>query len=97
MELIEYLGKDARCLRPSGSCLSQKINDDQVIEYYQLRLNDLEPVPAIYVYPVKKKEPLPVVIYLHSHGGDFSLGKSELLEGASYFVEPSFAKTLTSM
>lgn len=60
-------------------------------------LNDLEPVSAIYVYPVKKKEPLPAVIYLHSHGGDFSLGKSELLAGASYFVEPSFAKALTSM
>lgn len=55
MELIEYLGKDARCLRPSGSCLSQKIIDDQVIEYYQLILNDLEPVSAIYVYPVKKE------------------------------------------
>ena len=37
------------------------------------------------------------MIYLHSHGGDFSLGKSELLAGASYFVEPSFAKALTSM
>lgn len=55
MELIEYLGRDARCLRPSGSCLSQKINDDQVIEYYQLRLNELEPVPAIHVYPVKRR------------------------------------------
>ncbi|MBO0460874.1 MULTISPECIES: alpha/beta hydrolase family protein [unclassified Enterococcus] len=97
MPLIDYLGRDARSSEPSGNCLSQRVTNDQVIEYYQLTLNDLEPVPAIYVYPTKKEEPLPVVIYLHSHGGDFSLGKSELLKGASYFVEPSFAQALTSM
>lgn len=35
--------------------------------------------------------------YLHSHGGDFSVGKSELIHGAPYLASPSFAEVLTGM
>lgn len=45
-----------------------------MLEYYQLYLNELETVPALYAYP-EKEGPFPPVLYLHSHGGDFQSGK----------------------
>ncbi|MBK4815076.1 hydrolase [Enterococcus faecium] len=59
-------------------------------------LNELETVPALYAYP-EKEGPFPTVLYLHSHGGDFSVGKSELIHGAPYLASPSFAEVLTGM
>src|SRR5690606_25842932 len=51
------------------------------IEKLLLDLNGLEPVPATFVRPAVAAGPLPVVLYNHAHGGDFVLGKDELLHG----------------
>ncbi|WP_165006212.1 MULTISPECIES: prolyl oligopeptidase family serine peptidase [unclassified Enterococcus] len=96
MQLSDFLGSSSRISQPSGKHLAREKHDGYIVDSYQLQLNDLESVPAIYAFP-EKEGPFPVVLYLHSHGGDFSIGKSEVTKGAAYLAAPSFAETLTKM
>lgn len=59
-----------------------------IVERWQM-IQGKEVIPAIFARP-KGKERVPFVLYNHSHGGDFTQGKSELIEGASYLQQPSF-------
>lgn len=96
-EIKKMLGKNHQLNRPTGILLFKEETTEFSIEHYTLKLNDLESVPAIHLKPNKPKDKQPVVIFLHSHGGNFLDGKSEVLKGAEYLVSPSFAKTLTGM
>lgn len=62
-----------------------------------LHLNGLEPVPATFVRPAKAAELLPVVLYSHAHGGDFVLGKDELLHGRSALQSPPYGPQLAEL
>jgi dienelactone hydrolase len=44
-------------------------------------LNGLEPVPALVLVPHKRRTPAPGLLYIHSHGDDYEMGKEELLSG----------------
>ena len=66
------------------------------IQYLMLDLNGLEPVPAYYVGPTDSAPPYPVVLYNHAHGGDYVLGKDELLQGRDALQSPPYAEALTS-
>lgn len=70
-----------------------------VLETLELDLNGLEPVPAIFVKPVDADGPLPVVLFNHSHGGIYDIGKEEMLRntGKGYLHAPSYAELLTSL
>ena len=67
-----------------------------VVEKLVLDLNGLEPVPAYFVRPEGATGRLPVVLYNHAHGGDYVLGKDELLDGRSSLQRPPYADALTS-
>ena len=41
----------------------------------------MEPIPGVFLKPLQAKAPFPAVLYNHAHGGDYTLGKTELLEG----------------
>lgn len=97
MELIELLGERSRPAQLQGHRLSVQEQDGFLLETYELQLNGLEAVPAYLARPLEVSERLPVVLYQHSHGGDFSVGKQELLTGAPYLQQPGVAKILTSM
>jgi hypothetical protein len=58
-------------------------------------LNGLETVPAFLARPRAAKGRLPAVVYNHSHGGGYAIGKKELVEGRSYLQAPPYAKPLT--
>lgn len=45
----------------------------------------------------KSREALPLVLCNHSHGGNYHVGKKEILEGAEYLASPSFAETLSQL
>ena len=51
-------------------------------------------MPALFTRPLEAAGPLPVVLYHHAHGGDYSLGKSELIEGRSALQRPPYAEPL---
>ncbi|MCS7181272.1 MAG: hypothetical protein NZ891_08010, partial [bacterium] len=52
-----------------------------VLEKLILDLNGYEPVPAYFVKPKNLKDKVPAIIFNHSHGGKYYLGKDEFLEG----------------
>jgi dienelactone hydrolase len=68
-----------------------------VLERLVLELNGSEPVPAYFVRPREAAGPLPVILYNHAHGGDYELGKDELLVGRKQLQQPPYAEHLTSL
>lgn len=96
VSLFDLLGDSSPAKKTTGKCLKIEQRKGYVLEHYQLVLNDLETVPALYAHPADEG-PFPTVLFFHSHGGDFSTGKSELIQGADYLCTPSFAETITEM
>lgn len=94
--LVQLLGKSENC--PIQSRLLKKaVTDTYVLEHLMLELNRIEAVPALFAYPCNRTGPVPLVIYNHSHGGNFSLGKQELVSGAEYLQDPPFLPILIKM
>lgn len=52
------------------------IQEDWLFEW-----NEMELVPGVFLKPLQAKAPFPAVLYNHAHGGDYTLGKTEFLEG----------------
>ena len=66
-----------------------------ILEYLVLSLNGIEEVPAYFTCPKNKTAPYPVMLFSHSHGGLYHMGKSELLSPAPYGYPVSYAKALS--
>ena len=97
-ELYDLLGD----LPPRSQSLDvQQITEEErggyVLEKLVLDLNGIEPVPAYFVRPMDVQGPLPVILYNHAHGGDYVLGKDELLAGRKVLQRPPYADVLTSL
>ncbi|MCW1968927.1 MAG: acetylxylan esterase [Anaerolineae bacterium] len=69
-----------------------------IVETLILDLNGIEGVPAYFVKPadISANEPMPCVIFNHSHGGNYVLGKNELLDGNVYLHNQPYAEALTA-
>jgi dienelactone hydrolase len=96
-QLYQLMGDLPDRNRPiSAETVSIEKNDKYICEKLRLDLNGEEIVPAYFVRP-HKTGPLPVVLYNHSHGGKYFLGKDELLQGNSYMATPPYAEELTRL
>jgi len=77
---------------------ARKVAEDQrgpyVLEKLVLDLNGFELVPAYFVRPLKAAGRLPAVLYNHAHGGDYELGKDELIRGRNALQHPPYAEEL---
>ena len=69
--------------------------DGYVLESWLLDLNGLEPVPAYLARPKGLSRQGPAIVFDHSHGGRYDVGKTELLESAPYMQPAPYAKALT--
>ena len=69
--------------------------DGYVLESWSLDLNGLETVPALLARPDALSRPAPALLFNHSHGGGYEIGKRELVEGRSYLQKIPYAKALT--
>lgn len=97
-ELLALLGDlPARPDAPTATTVSIEERDGYLLETLTLDLNGIELVPAYYVRPVEVDAPLPVVLYHHAHGGDYVLGKDELIRGRSLLQDPPWGKVLTDL
>ncbi|MGH2560180.1 MAG: dienelactone hydrolase family protein, partial [Thermomicrobiales bacterium] len=67
------------------------------LEEIVLDLNGVEHVPAFFAHPKEGSGPWPTVLYNHAHGGDYALGKEELLQGRSALQPPPYAEELTGL
>jgi acetyl esterase/lipase len=79
----------------SARVLSREERPGCVIEKLELDLNGFEPVPAWFVRPKQVPGRIPAVLYNHAHGGDYKLGKDELLRGRVQLQSPPYAEALT--
>ncbi len=52
-----------------------------------------EPIPAYFTRP-KGLERYPAILFSHSHGGQYQMGKEELLSACSYMYKPGYAEAL---
>ena len=71
--------------------------DGHVLEKLLLDLNGQQQVPAWFARPEKAEGPMPAVLFSHSHGGRYQLGKDELILGNTYMPEIPYAEALTQM
>ena len=70
---------------------------DFVLEHLVLDLNGIENVPAFFTRPKNAPAPYPVVLFSHSHGGFYHMGKNELLHPAPYGYKQPYAGVLAKM
>ena len=68
-----------------------------LLERLVLDLNGEEPVPAVFTIPKNAEGRRPAILFNHSHGGGYDIGKREYLEGRSYLASPSYAEELAAM
>jgi hypothetical protein len=79
----------------SATRLAEEKHESYVLEKLLLDLNGIEHVPAYFVRPHGQAGPLPAILYNHAHGGDYALGKDELLAGREVLQVPPYAEELT--
>jgi dienelactone hydrolase len=80
-----------------AQCVAKEDRGSYRLEKLLLDLNGIEPVPAYLSLPHDTAEPVPAVLYNHAHGGNYVLGKDELLEGRPALQQPPYAELLTGM
>ena len=91
-QLVQLLG-DAMQTPPKLITKEILFTEGYILERFVLQLNEEELVPAYFAYPIGAKQ-CPLVLYNHSHGGDFTKGKEELLSSSNYLQEESFLDVL---
>src|SRR5215212_2927334 len=95
--LYNLLGELPPKDRPIRSTLvEQSERDGYVLEKLLLDLNGIEPVRAYFVKPISAEQHIPCILYNHAHGGNYLLGKDELLLGRQELCVPPYAQVLTS-
>lgn len=64
------------------------------LERLMLDLNGFEPVPAYFLRPLRAAAHYPAILYSHAHGGDYVLGKDELISGRAGLQPPPYGEAL---
>ena len=95
-ELLNLLGDLPDRRRDIGITLvAEEDRDCYVLEKLALDLNGVEPVPAYFARPRGARHALPAVLYNHAHGGNYTLGKDEFIQGRDALQDPPYAVELT--
>jgi acetyl esterase/lipase len=96
--LYDLLGDLPDRKRPiKGARLREEERDGYLLETWELDLNGIEPVPAYVARPREISGRAPAVLFNHSHGGGYKIGKTEFVEGRSYLQPAPYAKVLTDL
>ncbi len=97
-ELYGLLGKlPPRDHKVSAQLVSTEDRGAYTLEKLVLDLNGIESAPAYFAKPKGKTGRLPTVLFNHSHGGGYKIGKTEFIEGREYLNNPPYAEFLTSL
>ena len=97
-ELYGLLGRLPDRTRPvSGEKLGETERDGYILESWRYDLNGIEPVPGYVARPKGLTGRAPAVVFCHSHGGGYTIGKKEFIEGRSYLQPTPYAKALTDL
>jgi hypothetical protein len=97
-ELYRLLGDLPDRRRPvSGKKTAESERDGYVLERWELDLNGMEIVPAYVARPRGTSGRRAAVVFNHSHGGGYTIGKAEFVDGRSYLQPVPYAKELTDL
>lgn len=100
-ELYGLLGKlPPRDRKVSARLVSTEDRGTYLLEKLELDLNGEEAVPAYFAKPKSNEgggDQRPTVLFNHSHGGGYTIGKQEFIEGREYMGKPPYAEFLTSL
>jgi Abhydrolase family len=95
MELYELLGKLPDRHRPmTVKVISREETDEMIIEKLLFDINGIELVPAYFTRPKNSKGKLPVILFNHSHFGQYQVGKEEFIKGRKEMQQPAYALAL---
>ena len=95
-ELYALLGDLPDRQRPiKATKRGEEERDGYLLESWVLDLNGLEPVPASLARPKSAGRAAPAIVFNHSHGGGYDIGKRELIEGRTYLQPTPYATALT--
>lgn len=93
-ELYGLLGDLPPRDRPiTAKSLSTESRDGFLLERLVLDLNGIQPVPAYFIAPRAGLRRTPAVLFNHWHGGEYHLGKDEMLRPKPGIV--SYAQSIT--
>jgi pimeloyl-ACP methyl ester carboxylesterase len=97
-ELYGLLGKlPPRDRAVSAKLVSSEDRGSYTLEKLVLDLNGEEAAPAYFASPKGASGKRPTVLFNHSHGGGYTIGKTEFIEGREYLGKPAYAEFLTSL
>ena len=97
-ELYGLLGRlPPRDRKVGARLLSTEDRGSYTLEKLVLDLNGEEPAPAYFARPKGRSGRLPTVLFNHSHGGGYTIGKTEFIAGREYMGKPPYAEFLTSL
>ena len=97
-ELYGLLGDLPDRRRPIGSRKrGEQERDGYVLETWDLDLNGVEAVPAYLARPRRLSGRAPAIVFNHSHGGGYKIGRQEFVDGRSYLQPIPYAKALTDL
>ncbi len=97
-ELCGLLGRlPPRHRKVSARTVSTEDRGSYTREKLVLDLNGEEPVPAYFASPKGARGKLPTILFNHSHGGGYTIGKAEFIDGREYLGKPPYAEFLTSL
>lgn len=74
--------------------ISREEVDGVIIEKLRLDINGLERVPAYFSKPKNATGKLPIVLFNHSHFGQYEVGKNEFVHGRKEMQTPPYAIAL---
>jgi acetyl esterase/lipase len=97
-ELYGLLGDLPDRSRPvNGTKRGETEREGYLLETWDLDLNGIETVPAYVARPRGQAGRLPAVVFNHSHGGGYKIGRQEFVDGRSYLQPVPYAKELTDL
>lgn len=97
-ELYGLLGKlPPRARKASARLIATEDRGAYTLEKLVLDLNGIEAAPAFFAKPKGESGHLPTVLFNHSHGGGYHIGKHEFVNGREYMSSPPYADFLTSL
>lgn len=97
-ELYGLLGKlPARDRKVGAKLVSTEDRGSYTLEKLVLDLNGEEAAPAYFATPKGATGKRPTVLFNHSHGGGYTIGKAEFIDGREYLGKPPYAEFLTSL
>jgi dienelactone hydrolase len=93
--LYQLLGRLPDRNRPiSVQVVSREETDELIVEKLLMDINGLQRVPAYFTKPKKAIGPVPVVLFNHSHFGQYEVGKNEFVKGRKEMQSPPYALAL---